>query len=92
MIARLVTVRGRVQGVGFRYAMAGAAQACGVAGWVRNRRDGTVEAFVQGDAAAVERAIAWCRHGPPAAKVTAVEVADVPVAAACEGFGLEPTA
>ena len=65
MIARRIKVHGRVQGVGFRYAMVGAAETCGVAGWVRNRLDGTVEVFVQGEADAVERAIEWCRRGPP---------------------------
>jgi acylphosphatase len=92
MIARRLTVRGRVQGVGYRYAMAGAAKAIGVDGWVRNRRDGTVEVFVQGEAAAVERVIDWCRRGPPAAHVTAVDVADAPVAADCAGFVPRPTA
>jgi acylphosphatase len=72
MIAWQVIVRGRVQGVGYRYTMVEAATALGVAGWVRNRRDGTVEALVQGDADAVESLVAWCRHGPPAACVTAV--------------------
>ena len=91
MIARRLIVRGRVQGIGFRYATAGAAEACGVAGWVRNRVDGTVEVFVQGDADAVARAIDWCRRGPPAARVTAVEVAEAPVAEDCAGFGLRPT-
>ena len=74
MIARRLVVRGRVQGVGFRYALADAAQEAAVAGWVRNRRDGSVEALVQGEAAAVERVIAWCRRGPPAARVTGVDV------------------
>jgi len=61
-----------VQGVGYRVAIAEAASALGVAGWARNRRDGTVEAVVQGDDAAVERLLAWCRHGPPSARVTAI--------------------
>jgi ADP-ribose pyrophosphatase len=73
-IARRVIVRGRVQGVGFRYAMVDAARAAGVAGWVRNCRDGTVEALVQGDAGAVLRMIAWCRRGPPAARVDSAAV------------------
>lgn len=92
MIARRIIVRGCVQGVGFRYAMTGAAEACGVVGWVRNRIDGTVEVFVQGEAHAVERAIAWCRHGPPAARVTAVDVAEEPVTEECIGFSPRPTA
>lgn len=73
MIARRVLISGRVQGVGFREGVVALATREGVTGWVRNVRDGTVEAFVQGEAAAVERVTAWCRHGPAAARVTAVE-------------------
>src|SRR5437763_967475 len=65
--AKRVVVRGRVQGVGYRYAMVDAARACGVTGWVRNRRDGSVEALVQGESWAIESIIAWCRKGPSAA-------------------------
>ena len=65
LTCRLV-VTGRVQGVGFRMFMTREAQAAGVTGWVRNRRDGTVEAVVQGTTGAVERIIAWTRRGPPA--------------------------
>jgi acylphosphatase len=75
-IARRVVVRGHVQGVGYRYAMVGAARHAGVRGWVRNLRDGTVEAFVQGDGAAVLALVAWCERGPPGADVSAVEVSD----------------
>ena len=79
MVARRIVVRGRVQGVGYRYAMAIAADVHGITGWVRNVADGSVEAFVQGDGRAVEALIAWCRRGPPHAQVAAVdvEVADV---------------
>ena len=73
MIAWRLIIRGCVQGVGYRYAMVDAAQALGVAGWVRNRRDGTVEAFVQGDPAPVDAILAWCRHGPPSARVNAID-------------------
>jgi acylphosphatase len=67
-----VLISGRVQAVGFRDAMCAQAERHGVRGWVRNRRDGTVEAVLQGDAAAVEAVIAWAHRGPPAAKVTGV--------------------
>ena len=76
MIAKGVVVRGRVQGVGFRFSMIDAARDAGVVGWVRNRDDGAVEAFVQGDAAAVERVVNWSRRGPPGARVTAIETTD----------------
>jgi acylphosphatase len=67
-------IRGRVQGVGFRHYMTREARRRGVAGWVRNRLDGTVEAIVQGSREAVDGVIAWARHGPPSAHVTDVEV------------------
>jgi len=68
-VTRYLLIRGRVQGVGFREAMRREAIARGCTGWVRNRRDGSVEAVVQGDPAAVEAIIAWARRGPPAARV-----------------------
>ena len=74
MIAVRVVVRGRVQGVGYRYSMVEAAMEAGALGWVRNRRDGTVEALVQGEPAVVDAIVAWCRRGPPAAHVTSVDV------------------
>ena len=67
-------IAGRVQGVGYRYALRAEAVAHGVTGWVRNRRDGSVEAVVQGTAEAIEAVIAWARRGPPAARVTEVAV------------------
>lgn len=74
-VTRRLVIRGRVQGVGFRYAMLDAAARFGVTGWVCNRRDGSVEAVVQGDAQAVEAITRWARQGPPAAQVSGVEVA-----------------
>ena len=65
-------ISGRVQGVGYRDALRTEAQSNGITGWVRNRRDGTVEAIVQGRPEAVEKVLAWARRGPPAARVTAV--------------------
>ena len=74
MIARRLTISGQVQGVGFRYALADEARARNLRGWVRNRRDGSVEAVVAGPEHDVEAVIAWARHGPPAAQVTRVAV------------------
>ena len=74
MIKRRLRITGRVQGVGFRYSLQERADRLGVTGWVRNRRDGDVEALVEGDAAAVEAVIAWARQGPPGARVTEVHI------------------
>lgn len=78
MIRKRVVVAGRVQAVGFRQACADAARRLGVAGWVRNRRDGRVEAAFEGPAPAVSQLVDWCRSGPALARVTAVEVVDEP--------------
>ena len=66
-------ISGRVQGVGYRYALRCEAQANGINGWVRNCRDGTVEAVVQGDPQAVEILLAWAKRGPPSARVADVD-------------------
>jgi acylphosphatase len=78
-IRRRVIARGRVQGVFFRGATEEEARARGVDGWVRNRRDGSVEAAFEGPPEAVEALVAWCRTGPRGAHVDAVEVEDEPV-------------
>jgi acylphosphatase len=75
-MAKQLTIHGRVQGVGFRDAMRWEAERLGVTGWVRNRRDGTVEAVVAGSAESVAAIVQWARRGPPAAKVTEVVVAE----------------
>jgi acylphosphatase len=67
-----VQIDGRVQGVFFRDSCAREARTRGVGGFVRNRGDGSVEAVFEGDADAVDQMVAWCRHGPPRALVTAV--------------------
>ena len=74
MMIRKLRIRGTVQGVGYRYALQAQAESRGVAGWVRNRGDGSVEALVQGEARAVEAVIAWVHRGPPAARVVEVQV------------------
>ena len=83
IVARLLRIAGRVQGVGYRDWLRRRARRDGLAGWVRNRRDGTVEAHVQGSAAAVERLVEACWSGPPAAVVTGIDV--VPAEALPEG-------
>ena len=69
MKARRVVIAGRVQGIGYRDWMVQEAVRLGVHGWVRNRRDGTVEALVGGEEAAVQALLSACRRGPPLAAV-----------------------
>ena len=71
-MAKRLRIAGLVQGVGFRAWMVRRASLLGVAGWVRNRGDGTVEALVHGDTAAVEELLRACRRGPPGASVTLI--------------------
>ena len=71
-----VVVTGRVQGVFFRDACRYEAEARDVTGWVRNNRDGSVEAAFEGEPTAVDAMVAWCRHGPPRATVIDVDVAE----------------
>jgi acylphosphatase len=75
-IVRHVVMRGYVQGVGFRMWTEDLAERLGLEGWVRNRRDGSVEAIVAGANDAVEQIVAWAKRGPAHAVVTAVEVSD----------------
>ncbi len=71
-----VVAQGRVQGVFFRDTVASQATEHGVAGWVRNRPDGTVEAVFEGTGEAVDALVALCREGPPAARVEELEIAE----------------
>jgi|SRR5262245_28916668 len=85
-----VRLEGHVQGVGFRYWTERAATDLVLDGWVRNRRDGGVEAVFSGDADAVARMIERCRKGPPSARVDFVKVMDeTPVPPA--GFEVRPS-
>lgn len=85
-------IRGRVQGVGYRDAAVQAAFECAVQGWVRNRREGHVEAFVQGESAAIERFVAWCHRGPPLARVAEVEITEAAPDACLSAFEMRGTA
>ena len=90
MEVRRLVISGVVQGVGFRYAMMAQARLLGVNGWVRNRRDGSVEAMIAGDAAQMEAMRAWCRNGPAGAVVDEVMVESA--GGDYSGFELRPTA
>jgi acylphosphatase len=72
MRTRQIRVSGRVQGVGYRFALRDEARRLGIRGWVRNRADGSVEALLQGDDTAVAALVAWAQRGPRAARVDAV--------------------
>jgi acylphosphatase len=75
VVARHLSIHGHVQGVWFRGWAVDTARSLGLTGWVRNRRDGKVEAWVQGEEARVARFIALAHEGPPGAQVMRVEVA-----------------
>ncbi len=82
-------IEGRVQGVGYRMFVERTATALGLDGWVRNRRDGGVEAVVSGVSDAIDEIIARCKVGPPAARVDRVEV--LPEDEVVAGFSVRPT-
>lgn len=77
MVARRLVVRGRVQGVFYRNWTVSCAREIGVAGWVRNCPDGTVEAVLEGDAAKVTAMTARMHEGPAAARVNGIDVAEI---------------
>ena len=84
-------ITGRVQGVSYRMSTVREAAQRGLAGWVKNLEDGSVELEVEGDDAAVAALLAWCEHGPPAARVTRVRVEERPVGGAETTFELRRT-
>jgi acylphosphatase len=91
-----VMIRGRVQGVGYRAWVESQASACGLEGWVRNRRDGSVEALFAGPPTHVADMVALCRHGPPSSRVASVtsetaSVDELSLRRAGEAFSVLPT-
>ncbi|XZG69017.1 acylphosphatase [Chitinibacteraceae bacterium HSL-7] len=78
MTSVLVRISGKVQGVGFRWATVTEARRLKLTGWVRNRRDGSVEAHFEGPSATVDAMLAWCNTGPVHARVDAVALSDTP--------------
>lgn len=89
-VARHLSIRGRVQGVGFRAAMSHEARRLGVTGWVRNRFDGSVEAVICGSPEQIAAMMKWTHRGPPASKVLRVEETDT--VGGHERFETRPTA
>ena len=85
-----VVISGDVQGVGYRYTMLIVAREAGVSGWVRNRRDGTVEAEVEGTPEQVDEVLAWMAEGPPGSVVESATVTDADPTGA-RGFEVLPT-
>lgn len=86
-----IRVDGRVQGVGYRAFVEMNAVDLGLTGWVRNRRDGSVEAVLQGAPETIDEMLALCRKGPPAARVDGVEIIGEGVGAFTH-FEVRPTA
>jgi acylphosphatase len=81
-------IRGRVQGVCFRYATKEQADALGLTGWVRNCPDGSVEVVAEGPTARLDVLSEWLKRGPPAARVMEVQVVEEPPTNAFEGFAI----
>ena len=92
MVTTHLRIHGLVQGVGFRASLAAEARRRKLAGWVRNRRDGTVEALLQGPPHAVAALIAWARGGPPGARVIDLTESAAELDSTQQRFELRPTA
>ncbi len=91
MQTRQIRVTGRVQGVGYRDALRREALRLGVSGWARNRGDGSVEALLQGEAAALDNLVAWARRGPRLAEVAGVEQISAEFGRVYAGFEILPS-
>lgn len=89
-LTQRIVIHGRVQGVGYRDALCAQAQTHRVAGWVRNRRDGSVEAVLHGAEHDVQALIVWAHRGPPAARVDHIDI--TPHCGTFASFERRPTA
>lgn len=90
MRAIAATITGRVQGVGYRYSVLGVARQLGLAGWVRNKPDGSVETWAQGHGPVLDTFVAFLDEGPRAARVDAVGLRSVTPDESLEGFTVRP--
>lgn len=91
-MAKNLRIEGRVQGVGYRMAFEKEARALKLSGWVRNRRDGSVEAAVSGDAEALKEIIDWAWRGPSGARVSGIAIVEMDDALVSAGkFAILPT-
>jgi acylphosphatase len=88
-IAVLALVRGRVQGVGFRFEARSTARSLGLCGWILNLDDGGVETWAEGPEHAVKRYLEWLQHGPPGAVVKTVDVSNREPRGVYSGFTVE---
>lgn len=87
--AVLVLIRGRVQGVGFRYETRNLARTLGITGWVSNLPDGGVETYAEGSSTAIERFTQWLAKGPPGAQVTSVDITNKQYTGTYSSFTIE---
>ncbi len=84
-------IKGRVQGVFFRASTQQKALELGIKGWVRNRRDGSVEVMAEGEESKIEEFVKWCHRGPRGAVVTEVQREDLRPSGSFQGFQIEYT-
>jgi len=91
LVAATVMIYGKVQGVSFRYHIKELAYSLGVDGWVRNRIDGSVEAFLQGEDIPVNQLIEWCRKGPAEAEVVNIDYYYSSIDQDLSAFKVRPT-
>jgi acylphosphatase len=90
-MARHLVITGLVQGVGYRYSLRREALRLGLAGWVRNRLDGSVEAMIEGPPDAMTALVDWAHRGPPSARVAGVSARDAGNDISFSGFEQLPT-